>query len=228
MENIEAQIEAKAQEYLERIRHTKGTVKFVQVGAYDGVSYGDLAHKVTKPSDHGFFIEPVKKYFDILKENKKEYVNSKFYNIAIIPYEDFYSEYFHIDHAGGQSTFMFGVYYDDVPATERWSVEKVEVQTIKNFIDTEVKETPDIYFIDAECYDNDIVRSIISFENAPMIYFEALYLADSNQRVETNGTNTPKQIRFTTRAEIMDILKEAGYEYLYTGHPGEDILCWKK
>ena len=64
---------------LTRTKILKDVVSFIQIGANDGI-VNDYAVSVVNKNDVGYFLEPMKKPFDILIKNKSDYTKSKFFN----------------------------------------------------------------------------------------------------------------------------------------------------
>ena len=70
---------------LDRLEHTHGKPKFIQVGANDGVRFDGLYQYVTERSCQGIVIEPLPDIFENLKRNYQDYRGVTPINIAIHP-----------------------------------------------------------------------------------------------------------------------------------------------
>jgi FkbM family methyltransferase len=181
------------------LRNTKQFLNFIQIGAYDGVSFNDMANLTLLPTDKGIFIEPNNKIFDVLKYNKIEFKDSSFLKIAIIPNSDFEHNVFYIDQQGGQSTFVKNVYNDKIHITEH-----VETLTVEEFYHKHINVQLDVCFLDCEGYDHDIIKTLLNYQKPKILYFESWNTITLNNQLNES--------KFTTRDEILDILLKNGYE----------------
>jgi hypothetical protein len=198
-----------------KIREDHKNLSFVQIGSHDCTTYEDLPSSFLKSEDYGHYIEPVEDTFSKLKSNRFEYVNSKFYNLCILPTDEFYSEFFHVDTKGCQSTYIKGIYYDNKTENEDWVLSKPQSLSIKKFVDNNNIQTPNIYFVSTQGYDNDIIKEILNIHSPNIFFAESWDMSQINNVIETNRTETPKSIKFTTREELIGILQSKGYKCLY-------------
>lgn len=195
------------------LRNTKEYLNFIQIGAYDGVSFNDMANLTLLPIDKGIFIEPNNKIFDELKNNKKEFKDSTFLKIAIIPNTDFEHNVFYIDQHGGQSTFVKNVYNDKIHITDH-----VETLTVDNFYKEHVNFNIDVCYLDCEGYDHDIIKTLLNYQKPNILYFESWNTITLNNQLNEN--------KFTTRDEILKILSDNGYETKFEPIE-ENIIAYK-
>jgi FkbM family methyltransferase len=195
------------------LRKVKQNLSFLQIGAYDGVSFNDMANLTLSTIDNGFFIEPNDRVFEILKNNKTEFKGSTFLKIAIIPNNQFESDVFYVDQYGGQSTFVKNVFNESIHITNR-----VETITVQELFSTTIKRNLDICFLDCEGYDHDIIKELLKYQNPEIIYFESWNTVDLNNQLGEN--------KFTTREEIISILKQDGYNIEFEPIE-ENILAYK-
>lgn len=195
------------------LRNTKEYLNFIQIGAYDGVSFNDMANLTLLPIDKGIFIEPNNKIFDVLKNNKKEFKDSSFLKIAIIPNTDFEHNVFYIDQHGGQSTFVKNVYNEKIHITDH-----VETLTVDNFYKEHVNFNIDVCFLDCEGYDHDIIKTLLNYQKPNILYFESWNTITLNNQLNEN--------KFTTRDEILKILSDNGYETKFEPIE-ENIIAYK-
>lgn len=195
------------------LRNTKEYLNFIQIGAYDGVSFNDMANLTLLPIDKGIFIEPNNKIFDDLKNNKKEFKDSTFLKIAIIPNTDFEHNVFYIDQHGGQSTFVKNVYNDKIHITDH-----VETLTVDNFYKEHVNFNIDVCYLDCEGYDHDIIKTLLNYQKPNILYFESWNTITLNNQLNEN--------KFTTRDEILKILSDNGYETKFEPIE-ENIIAYK-
>ena len=202
-------------EKVSTLRNSKNNkLNFIQIGAYDGVSFDDIANQVLLPTDRGVFVEPNSLIFNTLKNNKALYKESIFLQSAIIPNESFQCEDFYVDVYGGQSTFVKDVISDRLHK----KIEKVDVITVKDFINNYISFDIDVIFIDCEGYDHDIVKELLLVCNPSVIYFETWDTVHLNIRSD-------KHI-FTTREEIIDCLAKNNYNYKFVLN-NENIIAYK-
>ena len=193
-------------------RSVNRNLNFIQIGAYDGVSFNDVANLTLIPEDKGIFIEPNKNIFDTLKKNKKGFESSSFLNI--IPNENFDHEYFYIDQYGGQSTFVNNVFNEKIHIEE-----KVDFSTVSELFSKYIDFKIDIIFLDCEGYDHDIVKELLKIQKPDILYFESWDTKNLNNNLNSN--------KFTTREEILEILLKTGYTIKFEPTE-ENIIAFKK
>jgi hypothetical protein len=202
---------------LRNIRKERGFVRFVQIGAYDGISFDDLANISLFPEDRGIFIEPVPEYFKRLCDNKAHFENALFLNKAVVPTSEFFSEHFYIDRLGGQSTYMWGIVHQDTLENSNWEYYKPVTLTVSELLEIQ-KEEPDIYFIDAEGYDRNIISELLKHAKPSILYFE------SSNTTDSLNTLYPSTY-FITHEELYNNLLEKGYQVLFDRR-SENVLAW--
>ena len=195
------------------LRNIKKNLNFIQVGAYDGVSFNDMANLTLLPTDKGIFIEPNNQIFDVLKNNKINFKDSLFLKVAIIPNNDFEHNIFYIDRQGGQSTFVQNVFNDKIH-----SVETVKTLTVKEFFNNHVNFDIDVCFLDCEGYDHDIIKALLNYQKPEILYFESWNTVTLNNQSNEN--------KFTTRDEILEILLNNGYKTKFEPIE-ENIIAYK-
>jgi hypothetical protein len=205
-------------EKLNKIRLKNHKVKFVQIGSYDGISMDDMSNLTINENDKGIFIEPNYHIFHELKQNKKHFTDSTFLDFAILPNNNFNQEYFHIQKDGGGSSFIRGYLNKDIIESENFELGIVKKLTIKELIEDYMDFIPDVYFIDCEGYDHDIVKNILDYQTPEIFYFESWDMKDINNIINDN--------RFTTRNDIINFLKNKNYEVIFDKIT-ENILSYK-
>jgi hypothetical protein len=210
---------------IQKIRDEKNNLNFVQIGSHDCESFEDLPSKFININDYGHYIEPVTDVFKKLQINRVKYKNCKLHNFAIIPTDKFYSEYFHIHTVGCQSSFLKGIYYDDKPETKNWVPSKIESVSISKFIELNDIESPDVYFISTQGYDNDIIKEILNIHKPKIFFAECWDMNQINHIINSKLTETPKDIKFTTREELISLLQNLGYKCLYETEK-DRLLAW--
>ena len=68
---------------LEKLFENEKVKQLIQIGANDGVRFDTINKFIKKYSPHCILLEPIKEYFDQLKENYKSQKNIFFENLAI-------------------------------------------------------------------------------------------------------------------------------------------------
>lgn len=196
-----------------KCREFKDSLNFIQIGAYDGVSFNDMANITLLPIDKGIFIEPNTNIFEVLKKNKNDFKDSFFLKIAIIPDTTFEHSSFYIDQYGGQSTFVKNVFNDKIH-----KIEDVNILTVEEFYEKYVNFDVDIIFLDCEGYDHDIIKKLLNIQEPNLIYFESWNTKHLNSQLNENV--------FTTRDEIIDILTSKNYSINFEPTE-ENIIAYK-
>ena len=210
---------------IKKVREEKTEINFVHIGSHDCETFEDLPSRFINVNDHGHYIEPVESVFKQLEINRIKNKNCFFHNYSIIPNESFYSEFFHVHTKGCQSSYIKGVYYDDKPEDDGWIPLKVNSKTIEDFINTNIKEVPDVYFINTQGYDNDIIKEILNIHNPKMFFAESWDMSQVNNIVKSNLTETPKDVVFTNREDLINLLNSKGYKCYYETHK-DRLLAW--
>ena len=210
---------------IKKIREDKKEINFVQIGSHDCETHEDLPSQFININDYGHYIEPVSDVFKQLEINRVKYKNCQLHNFTIIPNDEFYSEFFHVHNKGCQSTYIKGIYYDEKPESNEWTPLTVKSKTIGEFIETNLTETPDVYFISTQGYDNDIIKEIINIHNPKVFFAECWDMGQVNNVINSNLTETPKSVTFTTREELISLLNSKGYKCFYETHK-DRLLAW--
>ena len=168
----------------------KSSFNFVQIGANDGVSFDFLYQFVTARDSKGLAIEPVRYYFDKLKNNYSDYANVFPLNVAIHSEEreviiynvnpkhtSIYPEWvkgiasLDINHLKKNGIFDSHILKNVVPAIP-----------VENIFEYERCPTHIHYIqIDTEGYDYEILRRIPLLKIKPyVIRFEIVNLSQTN------------------------------------------------
>ena len=120
---------------------------FIQVGANDGVSFDDLYDFVTKRKSFGVVIEPVKSYFEELKNNYVNFPNIVPVNMAVFHQKDVLDIYKinpekssnYPDWVKGIASFDKNHHKKTNIKEEDIIIEKVEADHLMSIIDTNFK-----------------------------------------------------------------------------------------
>lgn len=194
-----------------------GHLNIVQIGTYDGVEMDDICNLCADYDDNITFIEPNYLIFNQLINEKKKYNKANFLDVAVIPNKNFYHEDFYIHKTGGGSTFVKALINPDLE-NNNYIIKKVKVITVEELLKF-IDHRCDVFFIDVEGYDHDIVKNILNYIKPDILYFESWNMVDVNNKLNKDY--------FTTRNEIIDILNKNGYYTEFNNSNGENIFAIK-
>ena len=158
----------------------------LQVGANDGRRFDDISKYIIDNQNlKAILVEPVKKYFNELKENYKNIKNVKFENAAIskdneIKYlfcvnDKYLSRY--DEHIKGINSYKIDHLLKH--GVQKTHIDKVEVNTIsfKSLFEKHQMNEIDILYIDTEGYDGFLVMDFLKkIDSRPIIIFEYYHI----------------------------------------------------
>ena len=160
----------------------------IQVGSNDGKRFDNLNHFINKYNPKTIFVEPIKSHFEELKKNYPNHKNFIFENLAITVNDEI-QELFKIkeskihlydDHVLGISSFDRNHLLRHGVKRKHIEKEKVNSISIKKLLEKHSIKNFDLFFIDTEGYDANIVFDFLSnSEETPIIIFE--YIHTKNQ-----------------------------------------------
>lgn len=186
--------------------NNNGTLKFVQLGANNGINPNDIVNIVTEPSDEGILVEPHPEVFLDLIKNKPLtlYPNYTFYNFGVIPNKfEYLTLKFKKQVSGG---YPQGNHFISGPT--RHGVDFIDgtanIVYLNDFITNYVKTPIDCLIMDIEGFDSDIVAEYLKFDKPKLICYEAWNF--NKEQIKS------MDIDFLTKEEILDILEKHGYE----------------
>lgn len=188
---------------LKQLAMLKENVTFVNIGSNDGMSGDPLFEFVVTKQWKGAMIEPVVHVFNRLQKVCRHLQHVETFNLAV-------------DSKEGDRLFWFlkknkvlPSGYDQIGSFDLDQIKRQEYMfpglqnflisrtvltvTLKTLLERCANKTPDLYFIDAEGSDAEIVKQIDFSTNPMMIVFECLHLS-----------------RFAF-LEVCDFLKAKGY-----------------
>lgn len=191
---------------------------FVQIGANDGVQFDDLYDFVTSRKSKGLVVEPIKFYFDKLKQNYKKYPEIIPINLAI--------------HATEQKAFIHYVDPDSLSMAPKWAEgigsldpehykkgmgktpseciisEEVSCITLMDLVRKHDLLKIDLLQIDAEGYDFEILKTIdFNIIKPAHIKYEHAHLKKDEQ------------------LSALTVLYTQGYEVFEQGNDSIAVLC---
>ncbi|MGH8476788.1 MAG: FkbM family methyltransferase, partial [Methylococcales bacterium] len=153
---------------------------FVQIGANDGIIYDPIYPFVQQSKWRGVLVEPVRIYFDRLKENYRGDDRFSFENIAISDRKeirDFYRVQENIAFLP-EWVHGLGTFDPEVLMTHKWAIpdleryvvkEKIECISFRDLIEKYQIGKIDLLLVDTEGYDYEILQQIDFERMAPGI-----------------------------------------------------------
>ena len=185
----------------------------IQIGANDGLRFDILNQYIKKYKTKSILVEPIKKSFNQLTENYKDYSNVIFENLAIsvnnqishlYKIDDSKEEKYKSEHFKGIMSFdkghliKHGVKKNDIVK------EDVESTSINNLIKKHKLDMVDLLFVDAEGYDADIVEDFLKTSlMRPIIIFEYLHVSNKKFKDLVNSLNKEKYFFFSLNENMV-------------------------
>ena len=179
----------------------------IQIGANDGLRFDNLNYYIKKYKTKSILVEPIKKNFEDLKNNYKEYNNIIFENLVISVNNEISYLYkvnplklknYLGDHYIGITSFdknhliKHGVKKNDIIE------EKVDSISINNLIIKHNLNKFDLLFVDAEGYDADIVSDFLATSLIrPIIILEYLHIPNKKFEDLVNQLTEKKYVYFS-------------------------------
>ena len=170
---------------LENIFNKQKIENLIQIGANDGISFDEINFFIKKYKVKSILVEPIKENFDKLKNNYKDLDYIQFENIAISNKKEV-SYLYKVDT-------KFNNYYDThipaIPSFDKKHLlnhgvknshivkEKVNSLSVKDLITKYKIDSLDLFFVDAEGYDGNIVLDLLNETDLrPIIIFEYVHI----------------------------------------------------
>lgn len=165
---------------LDRLQHTnEGPVFFVEIGAYDGVAGDPVYHKAIEYQWSGLLIEPIKDYFERLRENYAANPNVILENVAID--REHGSRAMYRKGNLSSTSLVRNLNFDTGQTTE----ELVRVITLQSVLQKHSIRQIDLLQVDAEGKDIEIIEDF-DFET----YFPAVINFEANVLSEPHRVNS--------------------------------------
>ena len=184
----------------------------IQIGANDGLRFDSLNYYIKKYKTKSILVEPIKDNFEDLKNNYKEYKNIIFENFPISVNDEISYLYkvnpiklknYIGDHYIGISSFdknhliKHGVKKNDIIK------EKVDSISIKDLILKHNINKFELFFVDAEGYDADIVSDFLNSSLIrPVIILEYLHIPNKKFQNLTNLLKEKKYVYFSLKENM--------------------------
>lgn len=157
----------------------------VQIGSNDGKRFDIINGFVKKFSPKSILVEPIKKDFEDLKDNYKDYQNVFFENSAISVNDTIQYLYrvddakykFYDEHIKGIASFEIKHLIKHGVSKSHIIKEHINSITIKDLLGKYSIDKLDLLVVDAEGYDGDIIIDFLSNSSLrPTIIFEYIHI----------------------------------------------------
>lgn len=170
----------------------------IQVGANDGIRFDELKKYIKTKDIKSILIEPVKDYYDKLKDTYSENSNVFFENCAITESKgeiniykvnkDFINIY--DDHVRGINSLDRNHLIKHKIKPKHISLEKVKCMSMYDIILKHNISKLDLVYVDAEGHDGNIVINLLEFtEQKPIIIFEFIHIEHNIFKILINRLN---------------------------------------
>lgn len=198
---------------LEYLFKNKNIYQLIQIGSNDGKRFDIINEYIKKYSPSCILVEPIKIYYEQLKQNYSDQKNVKFENLAISVNNEVNYLYkvkesktkYYDDHINGIASFDKGHLKKHGVKTSHIETEKVTNISINNLI-KKYGSKIDLLIIDAEGYDGNIVIDLLENSNTrPIIIFEYIH------------------INFNIFNNLIKLLKNKKYSYF---NINENLVCF--
>lgn len=174
---------------IEKTNLDKSNIKFILIGANDGIVNDPVAPFIKKYNWEGLFIEPVKKYFKDLEKNYGNNGNIILENVAIGNEEEQKEIYFISEEAPFLTKKLgkrLASFHEDVIKSHSWYIpkiqnnldsEKVKVKRLEQLLNKHNYWDANTLVLDVEGHELKIIEKINFNKFKPqIIYFETKHL----------------------------------------------------
>ena len=193
----------------------------IQIGANDGVAFDDLNYFIKKFKINSILVEPIKEIYDKLQNNYKNFSFVKLENSAISDDNTINYLYkvdkkfliFYGSHIPAISSFDKKHLIKHNVKNSHIKKEKVKSLTIKELLKKYNITNLDLFFVDAEGYDGNIVNDFLGKTNfRPIIIFEYIHIDDKIFKSLIKKLLTKKYLYFSLSECIIAFPKEKKIE----------------
>ena len=169
---------------LESLFINKNVNQLIQIGANDGKRFDSINKFIKKYSPSCVLVEPIKEYFDKLKENYKDEKNIFFENLAISVNDEINYLFkvkeskikFYDEHIKGITSFDINHLKKHGVKKNHIEKKKVDYISITDLI-KKYYQNLDLLLVDAEGYDANIIIDLLNNSNQePIIIFEYIHI----------------------------------------------------
>ena len=165
----------------------------IQIGANDGKRFDEISKFIKKNNElKAILVEPVKKYFEELKKNYKDFNNIKLENSAISKnneinflycVKDKYLKNYQ-DHIKGVNSHEIKHLLNHNVKESHIEKIKVETLTFQNLIKKYNLTEIDLLYIDVEGYDDKIVLDFLDNSKLrPILIFEYVHIKNTSLKI---------------------------------------------
>ena len=200
----------------------KNNIKnLIQIGANDGVAFDDLNYFIKKFKINSVLVEPIKEIYDKLQNNYKNFSFVKLENSAISDDNTINYLYkvdkkfliFYGSHIPAISSFDKKHLIKHNVKNSHIKKEKVKSLTIKELLKKYNITNLDLFFVDAEGYDGNIVNDFLDKTNfRSIIIFEYIHIDDKIFKSLIKKLLTKKYLYFSLSECIIAFPKEKKIE----------------
>jgi len=193
----------------------------IQIGANDGVAFDDLNYFIKKFKINSVLVEPIKEIYDKLQNNYKNFSFVKLENSAISDDNTINYLYkvdkkfliFYGNHIPAISSFDKKHLIKHNVKNSHIKKEKVKSLTIKELLKKYNITNLDLFFVDAEGYDGNIVNDFLDKTNfRSIIIFEYIHIDDKIFKSLIKKLLTKKYLYFSLSECIIAFPKEKKIE----------------
>ena len=193
----------------------------IQIGANDGVAFDDLNYFIKKFKTNSILVEPIKEIYDKLQNNYKNFSFVKLENSAISDDNTINYLYkvdkkfliFYGNHIPAISSFDKKHLIKHNVKNSHIKKEKVKSLTIKELLKKYNITNLDLFFVDAEGYDGNIVNDFLDKTNfRSIIIFEYIHIDDKIFKSLIKKLLTKKYLYFSLSECIIAFPKEKKIE----------------
>jgi FkbM family methyltransferase len=193
----------------------------IQIGANDGVAFDDLNYFIKKFKTNSILVEPIKEIYEKLKNNYKNFSFVKLENSAISDDNTINYLYkvdkkfltFYGSHIPAISSFDKKHLIKHGVKNSHIKKEKVKSLTIKELFKKYNINSLDLFFVDAEGYDGNIVNDFLDKTNfRTIIIFEYIHIDDKIFKNLIKKLLTKKYLYFSLSECIIAFPKEKKIE----------------
>ena len=178
---------------LKLIFYNNDIKNLIQIGANDGKRFDEISKFIKNNNElKAVLVEPVKKYFEQLKENYKDHKNIKFENSAISKNNEINFLYCVKDKfLDNYQEHIKGINSNEIQHllnhnVKKSHIEKIKVETltfenlIKKYDLTEI----DLLYIDVEGYDDKLVLDFLDNSKLrPILIFEYIHIKNTSLKI---------------------------------------------
>ena len=187
--------------------------RLLQIGANDGKRFDEVNFFIKKYSPQCILVEPIKEYFEELKNNYNNEKNIIFENQCISVNNEIFYLYkvnesktvFYDNHIKGLASFDQKHLIKHGVKRKHIIKEKVKSTSIGDLLKKHSIKDLDLLLIDAESYDSEIVLDFLKNSNIrTLIIFEYIH------------------IPYNAFVDVLTLLKKKNYSYFSMG---ENVIC---